>query len=262
MTSVSELEDIALARYIEVDYLLLSSNVTDTQRKTNTSGHLLYVDTGQMIITVEGKLSVLCQGMAIWLPDNICYQLSSVHHCQYYFVKMLSNFTWKLPKKIKLMNASSLLEVLIKRLIAHKGEVFDKVHESFFLLMVQEVNGSVTLKYHLPYCLHPKIQKLTEYILSFEDRNFSLEEAAKYLAVSSRTLTRIFKTEFGYGYGKWYQQLKLIRAIGMLQQNKSVTTAAYSLNYNSDSAFIRMFKRLTGETPAKFLAHMKLESGK
>lgn len=55
-------------------------------------------------------------------------------------------------------------------------------------------------------------------------------------------------------FGKWRQQLRLLRAMELLAWGEKVTTAAAEAGYNSTSAFISMFRKQLGRTPTRYFA--------
>ena len=53
-------------------------------------------------------------------------------------------------------------------------------------------------------------------------------------------------------FGRWRQQVRLLRALRLLAEGASVTAAALDVGYDSTSAFIAMFKRTLGKTPRRY----------
>ena len=51
---------------------------------------------------------------------------------------------------------------------------------------------------------------------------------------------------------EWRKQLRLLEAIDLLGQGKTVTSVALELGYNSPSAFIAMFRRSLGVCPGQY----------
>jgi AraC-like DNA-binding protein len=52
--------------------------------------------------------------------------------------------------------------------------------------------------------------------------------------------------------GKWRQQLRLMEALRLLAEGAKVTHAALEAGYSTPSAFISMFRKSLGTTPARF----------
>ena len=53
----------------------------------------------------------------------------------------------------------------------------------------------------------------------------------------------------GMSFNEWRQRLRVVSALGMLDEGRSVQSVARELGYSTPSAFIAMFQRLTGESP-------------
>ncbi|NEU94725.1 helix-turn-helix transcriptional regulator [Bradyrhizobium sp. UFLA 03-164] len=67
-----------------------------------------------------------------------------------------------------------------------------------------------------------------------------------------RTLTRRFPIETGFSFTEWRQRVRLMRALEMLADEIPVTTIALDLGYETVSAFIALFRRTFGTTPARY----------
>lgn len=52
--------------------------------------------------------------------------------------------------------------------------------------------------------------------------------------------------------GKWRQQLRLMEAMRLLAEGAKVTHAALEAGYSTPSAFIAMFGKALGTTPAAY----------
>ena len=55
-------------------------------------------------------------------------------------------------------------------------------------------------------------------------------------------------------FGRWRQRLRLIEALRSLAAGEEVTKVALHVGYNSPSAFIAMFRRELGHTPARYFS--------
>ena len=69
---------------------------------------------------------------------------------------------------------------------------------------------------------------------------------------TSRTLTRLFRSETGLSFSQWRQQFRILEALRRLGRGQAVTTVALELGYDSPSAFIAMFRKALGKTPGQY----------
>jgi AraC-like DNA-binding protein len=77
----------------------------------------------------------------------------------------------------------------------------------------------------------------------------SLPELAQAVHTTERTLMRRCQRDLGMTFAEWRQRLRVVRAMPLLEAGQTVETIALDLGYGSASAFITMFKKLTGSTP-------------
>jgi len=80
---------------------------------------------------------------------------------------------------------------------------------------------------------------------------------AERLTLSERSLARLMLRETSLTFGRWRQQLHLIVALRELASGVSVQNVAANLVYESVNAFITMFKKTMGSTPAHYFAARK-----
>ncbi|MGU3575041.1 helix-turn-helix domain-containing protein [Brucellaceae bacterium C25G] len=73
------------------------------------------------------------------------------------------------------------------------------------------------------------------------------------MAMSENSLTRLVQQETGLTFGRWRQQFQLIVAIRSLTSGKTVQQISGDLGSESVSAFITMFKKALGASPANYL---------
>jgi AraC-like DNA-binding protein len=83
-----------------------------------------------------------------------------------------------------------------------------------------------------------------------------LDEWAVVATMSTRSFTRHFEAETGMPFSEWRRRVAARRAVELLAAGESVADVASGLGYESVSAFIAMFKRLHGSSPARFMAAM------
>lgn len=79
-----------------------------------------------------------------------------------------------------------------------------------------------------------------------------LAEWAAWAGLSSRSMSRLFRSETGCSFGLWRQQFLLSIALERLAQGEAVNAVSDALGYATTSNFIAMFKRHFGASPARY----------
>jgi AraC-like DNA-binding protein len=99
----------------------------------------------------------------------------------------------------------------------------------------------------------PMLKQL--FILMEEELDLSMETMAKKVGTSSRSLTRLVKTELGLSPKDLYTFFRVRKACEMIHEGRfGLTAIAYECGYASLSQFITNFKKWTGQKPSEFRA--------
>lgn len=112
----------------------------------------------------------------------------------------------------------------------------------------------------MPVSPHPKIRLMSETMANEPAAWQTLAQWASHFAMSERNLARLVVKETGLSFRRWRHQLQLIVALQFLIGGKSVQQAAQALGYDSTTAFITMFKKGLGQTPARYIASLTTTS--
>ncbi|EFF88949.1 AraC family transcriptional regulator [Streptomyces sp. e14] len=89
----------------------------------------------------------------------------------------------------------------------------------------------------------------------------SLAGLAREAHTGERTLSRLFRNEFGMTYPQWRTRTRLFHAMVMLAEGASVTVTAHACGWASTSAFVDVFARAMGTTPGAYRAGALGERG-
>ncbi|MFC7659353.1 helix-turn-helix domain-containing protein [Pseudonocardia benzenivorans] len=79
----------------------------------------------------------------------------------------------------------------------------------------------------------------------------SLAELARAVGAGERTLTRLYRTEFGMTYPQWRTRVRVFHAMIRLAEGATVTETAHLCGWATTSAFVDTFARTMGHTPAR-----------
>lgn len=109
--------------------------------------------------------------------------------------------------------------------------------------------------------LKGKIERVKRFAERNFDRKVTLEDAAKAVGLSSKYLSRIFKSETGNSFSEYRIECKVHRAKEMLfQTGLNVNQISDKLCYENVESFIRTFKKIAGSTPTEFRKDIRQKS--
>ncbi|MFD0252112.1 MULTISPECIES: helix-turn-helix transcriptional regulator [Streptomyces] len=80
---------------------------------------------------------------------------------------------------------------------------------------------------------------------------------ARHCGASERTLTRLFRTEFGMTYPQWRTTVRVFHAMIKLAEGATVTEAGQDCGWATTSAFVNAFTRTAGQTPGAYRTTMR-----
>jgi|GEM_PF-5796602 len=132
----------------------------------------------------------------------------------------------------------------------HKSDYVKlKFKELFFLLSTHDI-GKTSADYQEMY----KVKAFIEQNY-FED--LSLEYIANHFNISQSTLKKKFKEEVGSTLHQYIVDVKMSKAIRLLNKDIYVNELSNHLGFHSVSHFIKVFKKYYGYTPKEYLLFFK-----
>ncbi|AHH98942.1 helix-turn-helix transcriptional regulator [Kutzneria viridogrisea] len=104
----------------------------------------------------------------------------------------------------------------------------------------------------LPAAQDPRLARACQLVVDDLRRPRSLPWLARQVAASERTLTRLFRTEFGTTYPQWRTSVRMFHAMVQLAEGATVTETAHRCGWATTSAFVDTFSRTMGQTPGAY----------
>jgi AraC-like DNA-binding protein/ligand-binding sensor protein len=107
----------------------------------------------------------------------------------------------------------------------------------------------------------PLVQKARQYIANNKTESLSLAAVAQASGASVFHFCKVFKKSTGLKFTDYVARVRLEDArTQLLNPNRRISEIAYDVGFQSLTQFNRMFKRVFGQSPTEFRAH--LTSGK
>ncbi|MBX5242044.1 helix-turn-helix domain-containing protein [Rhizobium sp. NLR22b] len=217
-------------------------------------GQLVMALHGAVTCRTENALWIVPPNCGVWIPGGILHsnQATSNAHLSYLFVEPGAA---ALPMECCTLSVSPMLRELILRLADVPVDLAGNDHiERLVRVMLDELAQMPIEALSLPASHHPKINAITAALTDDPSDRRTLADWAAHVAMSERSLKRLMVEETGLTFGRWRRQLHLVMALRELASGASVQRVASDLGYESPTAFIVMFKKALGTTPARYFS--------
>jgi AraC-like DNA-binding protein len=216
---------------------------------------LVYASCGVMTVRTGDGAWVVPTRRAVWIPAGIPHTITMsgmVAMRTLYFKPWLAR---TLRRECCVVNVSPLLKELILSACSSAGlKKTIKSQRHVMEVIIDQLGAIGTVPLQLPSPSDPRARRMAAALLADPSDPRTLTSLSKVAGASKRTMERLFQEDVGMTVGKWRQQLRLMQAMRLLAEGAKVTHAALEAGYSTPSAFISMFRKSLGTTPARFFA--------
>lgn len=215
---------------------------------------LLFASTGVMTVRTKEGIWVVPPLRAVWIPANTPHSVKICGQVSMRTLYFLPRLCRGIPRKCFVMNVSSLLRELILHAcrftkLSNKTATERRVVE----ILVDQLKAVEWVPLQLPHPVDSRAMRVVKALLVNPGDRRILKNLCKDCGASKRTIQRLFFEETRMSFGKWRQQLRLLHGMQLLACGEKVSVAALESGYDSTSAFISMFRKQLGTTPARYL---------
>lgn len=252
-----EFDDSAIRGAAAALHVTLAAQLREMPAHRHRLGQLVLALQGGVDCQVPGALWMVPAGSAVWIPPQLPHSVQATADARlaYLFVQPQAA---RLPQACCALAVSPLVRELVLDLAAHgeKGGGGDPVmrghHARKVAVLLQELTYLPTQDLRLPVPGEPRLQRLARELADDPADRRTLAQWADRLALGERSLARLVQRETGLTFGRWRQQLHLLLALRQLAAGAPVQAVAGALGYASVTAFITMFRKALGCTPAQY----------
>ncbi|QNN55342.1 helix-turn-helix transcriptional regulator [Diaphorobacter ruginosibacter] len=239
--------------------VMAATRVLEQELSSETHRHAR----GQLFGSIKGLISVhLDEGVwivpaihAVWIPPHHAHSGRSYGPYHGWSAYIAEAACASLPKQPCTIRVSGLLREAVLRLASLTPEAAVSPSEAqlhICAVVLDEIRGLPVEEFGLPFPRDARLQRIARALMANPADPRDMEDWADFGAISSRTLSRRFVTETGFNFTSWRQRVRLLRSLEMLAEGMSVTAIALDLGYASVSAYIGLFRRTFGQTPASY----------
>ena len=242
--------------------ILLHKRTSDlnTDWHAHSKGQLLYAENGVTRLYTAGSSFLLPTRHCAWIPAHMVHLVTSSSpnlflRTLYFRIEpeLTHSFYWNLS----VFQVSELLREMI--VFTERWAYTTKTNplEASFLqtlkLILPDLQGA-SLGLRLPSSEHPKVQAIIRFLLENLSEKISVEEVAKKMALSTRTIARLFQQELGMSLTGFLKIARIIKALELLSlPGANVSDTAYKVGYDSIPTFSNSFLEVVGARPHSFL---------
>lgn len=218
--------------------------------------YLLYAVRGALSVSVEGQSWLLPPSFGAWVPANTPFSVQISKDVTTCSILAETGFCTGFPDRPATLQMSGLA----REMIVHckdwgKDAPHPKRAEGFFhaLLDVCAELAAEAVDIRRPYARDENVRKAIELAQDTLPDTVMIEDAARHVGLSKRTLQRRLGEQVGMTWSQILTQLRMIRAVEHLADNRlNITQIAGACGFESVSAFNRAFLGFAMTTPSAF----------
>jgi AraC-like DNA-binding protein len=233
-------------------------NAGQTKRHTHPRGQLLYAAHGTLTTTSEEGTWVAPPARAIWVPAGVPHVTRHSIGTELRSVFVRKDAVSGLPSRCAVVRVGPLLRELLQE-VTRLPSLYDEdgADGRLVRVLLDRIAALADEPLHLPMPASARLRVIAAELAERPESKMSLARAARAAAMSPRSFARHFLTETGLSFGAWHRQARLLRALELLGTGLAVGEVAFTLGYESPSAFIAMFRRTFGTTPTRYFEGSK-----
>lgn len=216
---------------------------TTTGRHAHARGQILYASSGLMIARTDAGTWAVPTGHALLIPPNLVHDIAMHGH-----VRMMTSYvtasTWRKtrPHDCAVVRVSRLLDAALEAL-SEEPVLYQERGSRLASVILDEVRRAEVAELVLPMPTSERLNAMCERLLADPGIDADIDEWARLLAVSRRTLTRHFARETGLSFGAWRRRLRQHQSLRLEAEGVPMKDIAARVGYQSPQALQAMLRR-------------------
>lgn len=222
-------------------------------KHSHQEAQLLYAVSGVVSIKTDAGSWVVPPSRAVWLPPRLEHETTSRADVKFRSLLIETGGIQGLPEECMVVEITPLLRELILKLTDLTKTPGNRERaDAVIRLFLMELSFQPAQPLNLPMPKRPDLARLCVKMREVPAEVVSIEDAAAMLHISRATFMRLFKRETGMSFGHWRQQARMLGALELLADGRSILDVALECGYSSPSAFSAMFRRILGRSPSAY----------
>jgi AraC-type DNA-binding domain-containing proteins len=219
-------------------------------------GEFVYSYNGVVQVMVGEERYLVPPQYGIWLPPNVHHVGVSRREVLQSSLYVANELCDTLPPKPQVLMVSPFMRAVLDHARESPLDYTCERHLRLLTVFLDEMAVTPRAGTFLPASDDTVLGVILHYLEQHPADNRPVAELAHDANVTERTLARKCRRDLGIPLTEWRNRMRVVKAMAMIEEGKSVDSIASEFGYSSSSAFIAMFKKLTGATPASYREKM------
>jgi AraC-like DNA-binding protein len=220
-------------------------------------GELILPDRGMLKIRFPDQQLVVPAWCCIWIPPFTSYVISSYEQASSWYAVQFDSSFCKHPvfSRPAIFSPGTALKEMIRYAMKWKGKETDPYAINFLGCIRQMLPDEMRQSIHtaLPFTDEPHLRQAIGIVLDHLDEPPGIEDLAKQLHLSARTLQRLFRDQLQMSYSTYLKTARVIKAVELLTHSQlQVNEIAFAVGYESQQTFSNTFEEMLGVRPGQF----------
>ncbi|WP_433706523.1 helix-turn-helix domain-containing protein [Paraburkholderia sacchari] len=220
-------------------------------------GQINYVSYGVEHLIINGQHFLSPPEYAVWIPPNAQHSSFNTAPLVYRSLYLSNRVSATMPcEPCSLWVGPIFRAILADFALRNVASAKTREDRRLMHVLLDQIRRAPVCKTYLPCASTPLMETILSQLQRDPGDDRTVSDWAKEYNVTERTLTRMCQRELGMPLGEWRQRLRFLRALRALETRQDVKEIAFDLGYSNPSAFIVMFRKLSGKTPQQYRSEL------
>lgn len=213
---------------------------------------LLLTASGVMRVEATTGTWVVPTGRAVWVPDGVDHRLVMRGPVRVRALYLRAGLA-SVSDRCRAVEVTPLLRELLLHAIERAPLHLAAERDAQLVgVLLDQLSASPDAPLQVPQLTDPRARDVAAILAADPASDATVDELARSVGASRRTIERCFRADTGMTVAMWRQRLRLVEALGLLAEGRSVTSVAAAVGYATPSAFGAMFRSELGTSPARY----------
>lgn len=223
-------------------------------RHRHDDHQVIYVSSGVLAIRTEHGSWIASNDRALWIPAH------TWHEHRFYGQSRFHTIGFPAQGTAPMLTAETptviAVDALVRELlIALTNTTLTPIETQHIQAVLRDRLRKVAAQpIELPVPRDRRLAEACQLVEADLRQSRTLAWLAHRVHTGERTLSRLFREEFGMTFPQWRIRARLFAAMVMLAEGATVTTTAHACGWATTSAFVHTFAQTMGTTPGTYRA--------